>query len=270
MFKPGERIALAALDRPATPDAWLRVVDGLHGGPGFWWLDSALCDGRLGRFSFAGADPYLWLRARGNRVEIDVLRPVRPGLARGSHQLEADPFDTARSLLPRADSLVYSTRTATGSGNPLWHEVDGLSAGQGLPFVGGAVGYFGYELAMLTLPRVRCENRDDLGLPDLSLAFVDQVLAYDHASARLWLVGQGFGSVGTPRGESARDEAMAASRACADALAARVEVLLAEGGSVPSLGGPRRGAARRDASGASMLRQGPQARVASTPTGGGV
>ena len=97
MFKPGERIALAALDRPATSAAWLALVDGLHAEPGFWWLDSALCDGRLGRFSFAGADPYLWLRAKGRRVEIDVLRPVRPGLARGSHQLESDPFDCARS-----------------------------------------------------------------------------------------------------------------------------------------------------------------------------
>ncbi|MFO0689588.1 MAG: aminodeoxychorismate synthase component I [Myxococcota bacterium] len=236
MFKPGERIALAALDRPATPVDWLRIVDGLHGEPGFWWLDSALCDGRLGRFSFAGADPYLWLRARGERVEIDVLRPIRPGLARGSHRLEADPFDTARSLLPRADSLVHSTRTATGSGNPCWHEVDGLSAGLELPFVGGAVGYFGYELATTTLPRVRCENRDELGLPDLALAFVDQVLAYDHAGAQLWLVGLGFGSVGSSRGESAREEAMASSRAAADRLAARVEALLSGDG----LGAPGR------------------------------
>ncbi len=226
MFKPGERIALAALDRPATSAAWLALVDGLHAEPGFWWLDSALCDGRLGRFSFAGADPYLWLRARGQRVEIDVLRPVRPGLARGSHQLDADPFDAARSLLPRADSLVFSTRTAIGSGNPCWHEVDGLSAGIELPFVGGAVGYFGYELAALTLPRVRCENPDDVGLPDLSLAFVDQVLAFDHAAGQLWMFGLGFGSVGSARGESARDEAMAGSRAAADRLAERVEALL--------------------------------------------
>jgi len=254
MFKPGERIALAALDRPATWADWLRVVDGLHGDPGFWWLDSALSDGRLGRFSFAGADPYLWLRARGQRVEIDVLRPVRPGLARGSHQLDADPFDTARSLLPRADSLVYSTRTATGTGNPRWHEVDGLSAGLELPFVGGAVGFFGYELATVTLPRVRCENRDELGLPDLSLAYVDQVLAYDHASAQLWLVGLGFGSVGSSRGESAREEAMVSSRAGADRLAARVEALLATAGNAPSLVGldrPRSGAKARGASGSS-------------------
>ena len=226
MFQPGERIALAALDRPAAPADWLRVVEGLHRERGFWWLDSALHDGRLGRHSFAGADPYLWLRARGQRVEIEVLRPVRPGLVRGSLQLESDPIDCARSLLPRADSLVFSTRTAIGSGNPRWHEVDGLSTGLDLPFVGGAVGFFGYELATAILPRVHCENRDDLALPDLSLAFVDQVLAYDHAAGQLWMVGLGFGVGGSSRGETARDAAKRRSRKVADRLAARVEELL--------------------------------------------
>jgi hypothetical protein len=64
MFHPSERIAIATLDRPASSTDWLRVVEGLHAEPGFWWLDSALEDGRLGRRSFAGADPYLRLTAR--------------------------------------------------------------------------------------------------------------------------------------------------------------------------------------------------------------
>jgi para-aminobenzoate synthetase component I len=229
MFQPGERIALAALDRPAAPADWLRVVEGLHRERGFWWLDSALHDGRLGRHSFAGADPYLWLRARGQRVEIEVLRPVRAGLLRGSLQLDSDPIDCARSLLPRADSLVFSTRTAIGSGNPRWHEVDGLSSGLDLPFVGGAVGFFGYELATVTLPRVRCENRDDLALPDLALAFVDQVLAYDHAAEKLWMVGLGFAAGASSSGESARDAAKRRSRKVADRLSACVEELVSPG-----------------------------------------
>ena len=49
MFRPAERIALAALDRPLTQAEWLQLVEGLHAEPGFWWLDSALEDGRLGR-----------------------------------------------------------------------------------------------------------------------------------------------------------------------------------------------------------------------------
>ena len=254
MFQPAERIALAALDRRASPADWLRLVDGLHSEPGFWWLDSALRDESLGRYSFAGADPYLWLHARlesrppaprecgavpgdgagaesggeacASEVEIDVRREARPGLARGFHRFASDPFECARALLPRADSLVYSTRTSAGSGNPRWHEVAGLSAGLDLPFLGGAVGYFGYELAAATLPKLRFRNEDEFGLPDLSLAFVDRVLAYDHSCERLWVVGLGFGDGRSSSGEGGRQSAVARSRHIVDELAAQVEWIL--------------------------------------------
>jgi len=228
MFQPSLRIALAALDRPAKPADWLRIVEGLRLEPGFWWLDSALPDARLGRHSFAGANPYLWLNARGFEVEIDVRREVRPGLARGLHRIEADPIDCARSLLPRADSLAYSTRTTARSGNPRWHEAAGLSAGLELPFLGGAVGYFGYELAASIEPQLRFENTDTLGLPDLSLAFVDQVLAYDHESERLWIVGLGFGDGSSASDLGPRESAIARSRKGVDELAARIERKLSQ------------------------------------------
>ncbi len=237
MFHPSMRIALAALDRPATPDVWLRLIDGLHAEPGFWWLDSALSGARLGSHSFAGANPYLWLHARGNEVEIDVRRAIRPGLEKGLHRIEADPIDCARSLLPRTDSLIYSTRMTARSGNPRWHEAAGLSAGLELPFVGGAVGYFGYELASTIEPRLRFENADALGLPDLSLAFVDQVLAYDHASERLWIVGLGFGDMRSPSEWGPRESAVARSRNSVDEWAARLEGILSEGRSTRSVKG---------------------------------
>jgi len=229
MFHPSERIALAALDRPVSPTEWLRIADGLHADPGFWWLDSALAEGRLGRTSFAGADPYLWLTARGGSVEIDVRRAVRAGLDRGFHRFEADPIDYARSLLPRADSLVYSTRTSGSSGNRRWHETAGLSAGLDLPFLGGAVGYFGYELAAVLEPSLRFENRDDVPIPDLSLAFVDRVLAYDHEGERLWVVGMGFSEARSQSSAGPRETAVARSRHVVDDMAARVEWILAEG-----------------------------------------
>ena len=229
MFQPSERIALAALDRPASPSDWLRVVEGLHVEPGFWWLDSALEDGRLGRVSFAGADPYLYLVAHGDEVEIDIRRGVRAGLGRGFHRFETDPIDCARTLLPRADSLIYSTRTIARSGNPRWHEVAGLSAGLDLPFLGGAVGYFGYELAAMLEERLRFENENDLDLPDLALAFVDRVLAYDHETEQLWVVGLGFGDGRSSSSEGPRETAIARSRHVVDDLAARVEWTLGEG-----------------------------------------
>lgn len=229
MFHPTERIALAALDRPASLADWLRLVDGLHAEPGFWWLDSALPDERLGRLSFAGADPYLRLTARDGTVEIDVRRGVRAGVAPGFHRFEADPLETVRALLPRADSLVHSTRTSGRRGNRRWHEATGLSAGLDLPFLGGAVGQLGYELGAQWEPRQRFANPDALGLPDLSLLFVDRVLAYDHAAERLWIVGLGFGDARSASAEGPRAAAVARSRHTADDLAARVEWILAEG-----------------------------------------
>lgn len=243
MFQPSLRIALAALDRPAKPAEWLRIVEELHVEPGFWWLDSALPDSRLGRYSFAGTDPYLSLRANGSAIEVEVHRELRRGLVRGLHRLKGDPIEFARSLLPRTDSLVYSTRTTPLSAPsspssrsipsglsdaPQWHEAAGLAAGLELPFLGGAVGYFGYELASTLESGLEFDNADELGLPDLSLAFVDQVLAFDHESERLWILGLGFEEGRTANDFDARESAVARSRELVDALSIRLELLLSE------------------------------------------
>ncbi len=237
MFRSRERIALAALDRPAQPDDWLWIVEGIRSEPGFWWLDSASSDRRLARTSFAGTDPYLWLRAYGDEVEIGVRREVRPGLAPGFHRLETDPIDCARSLLPRADSILWSTRAGSQAGISPWHETTGLSSGRELPFIGGAVGYFGYELASQLEPRLGSRARDDLGLPDLSLEFVDRLLAYDHVDERLWLLGLGFsdgrarggGAGGSAAGASVKEEALERSRRAVEELEARIDGLFAQG-----------------------------------------
>ncbi len=261
MFHPVERIAVAALDRPLSASQWLCVVEGLHAERGFWWLDSALTEGRLGRRSFAGADPYLLLSARGREVEIDVRRSVRAGLAPGFHRVDADPLESARALLPRADSLIYSTRLSGENRSRetepqaieshRWYEASGFSAGRELPFLGGAVGYLGYELAACIEGRVRFENEDPLGLPDLWLAFVDRVLAYDHAESRLWVTGLGFGDARSAHAEGPRASALARAQRAADALSSQVAQILATGaGRSTGMGvrKPVQGQRRRDIS----------------------
>jgi para-aminobenzoate synthetase component I len=226
MFKPFERIALAAQDRQATQSEWLTLIDSLHAESGFWWLDSAMVGGQLGHLSFAGVDPYLWLRSWGTCVEIDVQREIRADLARGVHRSMADPIEVARNLLPRADSVLYSTRSGRGGQHPGWHDASGLSDGLDLPFLGGAVGYFGYELVSQIEPRVHFHDPNQSDLPDLSLAFVDHVLAYDHGAERLWLLGLGFGDVGAPDRGDPRQRSRARSRAVVDRLENRVESVL--------------------------------------------
>lgn len=156
---------------PQVPDAVALVS--LLGGEGFpWLLDSSARDARLGRFSFVGADPYLVLRVWGSEAQLDCRRDVRSDLPLGRTGCVADPLDLVRSLLPAPPaptSLPFP-----------W-----------VPFVGGAVGYFGYELAS-RIEEVSLTARDDLGLPDLVLLFVDRLVAIDHLEGRAWAIGLGF------------------------------------------------------------------------------
>ena len=117
---------------------------------------------RLARYSFAGGRPSLLLRSWGSRIELEHCEGPR----RGSQVLEGDPRTLLRELVARA---------------PLAESPD-------LPrFLGGAVGFFGYDSVRLQedLPRT---NPDPLNTPDINLAFHDELLAFDHLRALLHLV----------------------------------------------------------------------------------
>jgi aminodeoxychorismate synthase component I len=149
----------------------LARYEALRGRPYPWLLDSSLPSPRLGRWSFAGAEPYAVLRVRADRCELECWRGVRRGLEVGQVGFRGDPIELLRSLAPPPPEAV---------------------AGSAPPFIGGALGYFGYELAAcFEAPLLRAE--DDLGLPDATLLFVDRVLAHDLASGRTLALGLGFG-----------------------------------------------------------------------------
>jgi len=167
----------AFVARDAGPAAdLLGAFQRLGGRPGSWLLDSALADGRLGRFSFAGCDPWALLRARGRDLEIEVRRAAHPAWPPGTHRREGDPLALLRELVP----------------------ADARGPAAGLPFVGGAVGWFGYELAAQLEPAqlgalLAVAPGEGPALPDLAFLLVDALLAFDHAAGRLWLCGLGFG-----------------------------------------------------------------------------
>jgi len=171
---PPHHTALARRELSPGPEP-LGTLERLRGRAQPWLLDSALRVPGLARFSFAGADPWLVLRATGRRVELDCRRAVRAGEAPGRRLLDADPFAVLRSLLPKLDH----------AGDP--------SSDVAPPFVGGAVGFFGYELAELQ-EELGAAPLDDRGLPDGVFLFVDRLLAWDHATGRSWAIGLGFGA----------------------------------------------------------------------------
>jgi len=164
----------------------LTLCERLQAGTFGWLLDSATDDGRLGRYSFAGSDPYLVARVWGERIELHCRRPVRPAFPAGLSERVMGAFDWLQESLPSFEV-----------------DLEGLPIP--FPFVGGAVGYWGYELAE-QVEALDLNAHDDLGLPDASVLFVDRLVALDHASGRTFGLGLGFG----PNKDEARAHAGAA------------------------------------------------------------
>jgi len=175
-----------------------------------WLLDSALPDGRLGRWSFCGSDPWLVLRASGASVALEPRRDVGFDAIRALR--EADPSRGPATPLDALRALLGPTPEGVG-GAP--------------PFAGGLVAVLGHELAAALEPGLAFHGEDELGLPDLVALAVDRVLALDHATGRVVASGLGFGT--SAAAARARAEAAAAT------LAARVAPgLVAEPGRAPS------------------------------------
>ncbi len=165
---------------------------------GRFWLDSAQEGLPLGRFSFAGAEPYAILRGYGDRNELLVKREVRPDLpVAGRHGLSGPSLPILRRLLAPAARRPVDAAPR----RPL-----------DLPFTGGVVLALGYEAAR-QLDRVRLRQRSATPLPDLTALFVDRLWVRDHLEGRVYAVASGFAS--TP------EAAEAAARRAADELLRR-------------------------------------------------
>jgi para-aminobenzoate synthetase component 1 len=131
----------------------------LAGLPWATWLDSAAASGR-DRFDVLVADPYVTLRTRGTTTEI----AARDGATKRSQR---SPFELVREQL------------------------GDIAAGTaGLPFAGGAVGYFGYDLGR-RLERIPSIAAADIAMPDLAIGIYDWAVVVDHAARRTSLVGNG-------------------------------------------------------------------------------
>ncbi len=78
-----------------------------------------------------------------------------------------------------------------------------LARALGVPFWGGAVGYWAYDFGR-RLERWPDHARDDQALPDFVLALYDVVGAHDHVSGRTWLFSSGLPAPEHARAERAR------------------------------------------------------------------
>ncbi|MFH1498042.1 MAG: aminodeoxychorismate synthase component I [Verrucomicrobiota bacterium] len=147
------------------PDAFADVFARLrphHRHPVF--LDSAAAQpAEIARHSIIAWDPFLTLEARGNEVRLTHA----DGRA---ETLTGDPLEILRDLLRR----------------------HAAPPDERLPFTGGAIGWFGYELGarLAGITRPVCNLISDKSAPDLALGFYDHALVRNHATGQTWQIGK--------------------------------------------------------------------------------
>jgi len=126
------------------------------------FLDSGCPRSTAGRFDILAARPFITLVTRGGLTEISQADSVRCSAE--------DPFELLRHSL-----------AADLEATPL-------------PFCGGAIGYFGYDLARRIEPlpermhRVAGEGGAN-ALPEMVVGIYDWAVVVDHQQCQTWLVG---------------------------------------------------------------------------------
>jgi para-aminobenzoate synthetase component I len=137
-----------------------RVFARLAAQPYSLYLDSARPSHPLNRYSYLCWHPFETIESKDGRVTITNRE--------NQFTYKADPFQVVRERLA------------------LWGDV--LKHDPALPpFQGGAVGFFGYDLAR-GLEKISTKAKDSQSMPDLCIGLYDKVLAFDHAAGKAWLI----------------------------------------------------------------------------------
>ncbi len=138
------------------------LFDLIKDSPFSFFLDSGMDPQRLGRYSFLGIEPFLIMSSRGSKIT----------LIRGQeHEVQhGNPFDAIGKLLE-----IYRLDHCPTP----------------VPFLGGAVGYFSYDLCHF-IERLPSTTIDDLKIPESYFAFYDVIMAFDHLEGRAYLIATGF------------------------------------------------------------------------------
>src|ERR1019366_4690676 len=172
-----------------TPES---LAEQLRGLPGMVLLRSGTFDSPQARYSFVTAGPFLTFRSFGSRCEIFSADP----------QLSTLPPPLAATARPRRNA-VKAGNPQTQFGNP-WHLLDALMARFELldeidsPFpLGGAFGYWGYDLKNFTEPKLPRRAVNDLELPDCHVGFYDSLVVFDHHLGKTFVVSTGLAADGS-------------------------------------------------------------------------
>lgn len=142
--------AIPLLQPLATTLAPIDICELLSHDSHCFFLDSGIHSPHLGRYSFLGSDPFLIFRHYRGRSEIMGKT--------GTEVAQGNPFDIIKNLFSKF-------RLITPPQVP--------------PFLGGAVGYFAYDMKHF-IEKLPSSGRADITVPLCFLAFYDTVIIFDH------------------------------------------------------------------------------------------
>ncbi len=154
------------VQRLATPVTPYEALHCFSEQPYLCLLESPGRPSARSRYSFLCANPFLVFQAQGSTCRAGPPGDLRP--------LPGQPAEELKKLLARHRSAAPP-------------ETIGLP-----PFLGGAVGYLGYEL-LHSLEAIPFPGAANLGMPDACLLFCGAVLATDHVEGTSWVLAHGFG-----------------------------------------------------------------------------
>jgi len=163
------------------PDT-VSFFNGMADMPGSVLLDSGMIMEGLSRYSFISTDPFMTFTSRKDRVSIET----RHGPRAGETSIKiGNPFNILNDLMKQ-------------------YKMEGVECP--VPFFGGAVGFFSYDMSR-QLEKIPEKAADDIGVEDCWLGFYDVVAALDHVSGSVYLI-----STGQPEQDAVKKERRAAER----------------------------------------------------------
>lgn len=121
-----------------------------------FFLDSGMEYNGMGRYSFIGTTPFLTLSAKHEKIKIkkNCTETIITG----------NSFDVLKQLLSE-----YKIKNDTD-----------------FPFIGGAVGYLGYELYH-QIEEINSKTIDDVNIPDMFFGFYDTVIIIDNLENKKYI-----------------------------------------------------------------------------------
>lgn len=199
-YVPVHRTLVSDTLTPVTGFHHLACSDGqeetANGGPVACLFESVIGGEKVGRYSFIATDPYLLLEAYGTKVTVTEFD--RQGRAGQSDSTECEnPLELLRERVAEV-KVVHPPALP--------------------PFVGGAVGYAGYDTVRYVehLPNA---PEDDRELPDLAFAFFDHMVVFDNVQKTVTVIALAKVADAQNEGEL---------RACYDEALSRVDTLVAK------------------------------------------